>query len=322
MTTARVILRWRQPRVAGFVPQAYWNNVGYKGSVNPGVVTNSAGNPVSLNLQWNSAYAFSAYDTNAPYGTPDGQLMNGFIGTDNPSAPTNALGNSVSNSPGTVVPLIYVGGMMAWYTNSGAMGYQIVVYTTGWSSYETSGYWIQSVTGSPFNNTMSGGAALTSTNWLEDSGAYGGTYVPITSTSSSSPTLGANYMESGTLTNDAALIRSCCITSYGGVGINGFQLVPVFPPITNANVTINATNVINTVSDECFRNLHGRLGHLGGQYGYPAQAVGRHGHALSGRWLCGYLPLELISDDSPSMARAGNLGYLSGSHGPCRILSA
>jgi hypothetical protein len=238
--------------VAGFVPQAYWNNVGYKGSVNPGVVTNSVGNPVSLNLQWNSAYAFSAYDTSAPYGTPDGQLMNGFIGTDNPSAPTNALGTSVSNSPGTDVPLIYVSGLNAWLTNAGALGYQIVVYTTGWSSYEVSGYWIQSVTGSPFNNTMSGGAALTSTNWLQDSASYNGTYVPITSTSSNSPTGGANYMESGTLTNDAVLIRSCCLTSYGGVGINGFQIIPVFPPITNATVIINATNALSTVNPAAY----------------------------------------------------------------------
>ena len=97
--------------VAGLVPQAYWNNVGYKGSVNPGVVTNSAGNPVSLNLQWSSSYAYSAYGANAPYGTPDGLLMSGFIGTDYPSAPTNALGNSVYNSPGTDLPLIYVSGM-------------------------------------------------------------------------------------------------------------------------------------------------------------------------------------------------------------------
>ena len=50
-------------RSAGVLEQCW-----IQGSVNPGVVTNSAGNPVSLNLQWNSADAVSAYDTSAPYG--------------------------------------------------------------------------------------------------------------------------------------------------------------------------------------------------------------------------------------------------------------
>ena len=297
--------------VAGLVPQAYWNNVGYKGSVNPGVVTNSAGNPVTLNLQWSSSYAYSAYGANAPYGTPDGLLMSGFIGTDYPSAPTNALGNSVYNSPGTDLPLIYVSGMMAWYTNIGAAGYQIVVYTTGWSSYETSGYWIQSVTGSPFNNTMSGGVALTSTNWLEDSAAYNGTYIPITSTSSSSQTLGANYMESGTLTNDAVLIRSCCTTSYGGSGINGFQLVPIFPPKTNVNVTINATNVINTVPTNAFGIFMAVWDTWSGstptqlkQSGITTMRYPGGSYADSYDWST----YQMI----PAFGQAGNLGYLSG----------
>lgn len=298
--------------VAGLVPQAYWNNIGYQGSVNAGVVTNSAGNPVSLNLQWCSSYAYSAYGANSPYGTPDGLLMSGFIGTYSPSAPTNALGGSVSDSPADDLPLIYVSGLTAWYTNIvGAVGYQVVVYTTGWSSYETSGYWIQSVTGSPFNNTMSGGAALTSTNWLEDSGAYDGTYIPITSTSSSSPTLGANYMESGTLTNDAVLIRSCCITSYGGVGINGFQLVPVFPPKTNANVTINATDVINTVPTNAFGIFMAVWDTWGGdtpnqlkQAGVTAMRYPGGSYADSYDWST----YQMI----PAFGQAGNIGYLSG----------
>jgi hypothetical protein len=80
--------------VAGFVPQAYWNNVGYKASVNPGVVTTNA----TLNTS-SGAFSFRPLVTQAntsnnftlqvsDNGTPSLSATQGFAVVVNPlSAP-------------------------------------------------------------------------------------------------------------------------------------------------------------------------------------------------------------------------------------------
>ena len=157
------------------------------------------------------------------------------------------MGNSGYNSPINSEPLIYLGGLIAWFTNAGAIGYQIVVYTTGYSYYESSEYWIQSVTGSPFNNTMINGAALSPHYWVRRQRSYTGTYIQATGTSSNNATFGANYVESTGLTNDAVLIRNDMAAAGYGSGVNGFQLVPIYPPPTNANVTVNVSSNLAVV---------------------------------------------------------------------------
>ena len=124
--------------VAGVYPQSHWNNLGRSGSVNPGVVTNSAGNPVSLSINWDApATASTGAATNL--NTPNGKLMDGFTFSWGPG-PATALANSVYDSANNNKPLIYLSGLTAWLNSVGAAGYNIVVYATGYSYWETGEY--------------------------------------------------------------------------------------------------------------------------------------------------------------------------------------
>ena len=230
--------------VAGVYPQSHWNNLGRFGSVNPGVVTNSAGNPVSLALNWDApSTASTGAATNL--NTSDGKLMDGFTFSWGPG-PATAPANSVYSSANNNKPLIYISGLTAWINSLGASGFKIVVYASGYSYYETGEYWVQSITGSPFNNTMTTGADLTPHYFVVDSGPYTGSYVNATGTSTNTATVGANYVEFTGLTNDAVLIRNAVPTGYGS-GVNGFQLVPIYPPNTNATVTVNVSSNLAVV---------------------------------------------------------------------------
>jgi len=227
--------------LAGASPyaQTNWNNLGRYGAVNPAMLTNSAGNPVSLELNWDSGWADTTGSA-TNLGTPDGKLMDGFLYSWGPG-PASTLQNSVYGNPINNKPMIYVSGLSSWYASAGAEGYGIVVYTTGYSYYEVGEYWIQSVTGDPLSYSMADGPDLTPHLFVGDSGPYTGTYVQATGTSSGSPTYGANYMVFTGLTNNAVLIRNDVplATQYGS-GINGFQIVPIFPSQPTAGTPVIA----------------------------------------------------------------------------------
>lgn len=213
--------------LAGVAPyaQTNWNNLGRYGSVATAVLTNSAGGTNLFLAQWDSGGA-AATGTAAGLGTADGKLMNGFIYSWGPG-PATALGTSVYNSTIQNKPLFYISGLESFYTNQNAEGYNIVLYTTGYSYWETEEGWIQSVSGNPLTSTMVEGTDLTPHVFEQNTGPFTGTYVQATGTSSGSRTAGANYMIFRGLTNDAVLIR---LQSGGyGAGLNGFQIVPQFP---------------------------------------------------------------------------------------------
>jgi hypothetical protein len=211
--------------LAGVYPQTNWNNLGRYGNVNPAVLTNSAGNTVSLEINWDSGGADTT-GTSARLGTPDGKLMDGFLYSWGPGAATTLAGSVYSSSINNK-PLVYIGGLNSWYNSEGAEGYGVVLYTTGYSYWETEEGWIQSVSGNPLTSTMVEGTDLTPHVFEQNTGPFTGTYVQATGTSSGSRTAGANYMIFRGLTNDAVLIR---LQSGGyGAGLNGFQVVPIFP---------------------------------------------------------------------------------------------
>jgi hypothetical protein len=218
--------------LAGAPPyaQTNWNNFGRYGSIDPVVLTNSVGGAEAFNLQWDSGGADTT-GAGAGLGTPDGKLMDGFIYSYSPG-PATTLADSVYNCSINNKPLVYVGGLNAWYTSEGAEAYTVVLYTTGYSYYETAEGWIQSVSGNPSANTMAGGPDLTAHVFAQDTSVFTGTYVPATGSSSAVPTSGANYMVFRGLTNDAVLLR---LQSDGyGSGLNGFQFVPIYPSAPTA----------------------------------------------------------------------------------------
>jgi hypothetical protein len=186
---------------------------------------------------WDSAGVGSS-GTGTGLGTPDGNLMDGYLTTWDAAAAT-PLGSSVYYQSANDNPLAYVGGLNAWCQAQGAIGYNVVLYTTGGSSYEEAEGYLESVTGSPFSWTMVEGSVLTPPLIDVYSATYSGTYVPVTSTNSGSPTYGGNYMVFTGLTNDAVLIRFQFLSSYGGAGLNGFQIMPIPGPTTSV-VTLSS----------------------------------------------------------------------------------
>jgi PKD repeat protein len=228
---------------AGAPPNAQmnWNNLSVSGGSSTYTVTDSTGATHSMPLQW-SAYDKTIQNTLA-LGTPDGKLFNLGLSTWGPGAAT-PLGNSCGNSSGNNQPLVYIGGLNAWLTGiAGAEGYNVVLYTCGAEYWEGIEGYVESVSGDPLANTMVEGTSLLPHLYGVDNSTYSGTYVPITSTNSGSPTYGANYMSFNGLTNDAILLR--LQTSGYGQGLDGFQIIPIFPTIPTAgDPTFNPSSTV------------------------------------------------------------------------------
>ena len=142
-----------------YFAQTNWNNFSPVWQRHVYAEQTASGRPYSFNLQWDSGYSDTT-GTAAGLGTPDGKLMDGFMSTWGPGAAT-PLANSVYDSAINNKPLVYISGLNAWYTAEGAEGYGVVLYTTGYSYYETAEGYIESVTGSPLDNTMVEGPILT-----------------------------------------------------------------------------------------------------------------------------------------------------------------
>lgn len=226
---------------APFYAQANWNNFGQYGDSVP--VTNSVGAPTSLFVNWDSGYA--ATSGTAGLATPDGNLFDGFLLSWGPG-PSSSLGNSVYNTSINDKPLVYVSGINSWYQSEGAEGYSVVLYINGFTYWELSERWIQSVSGDPLANTMVGGPDLTPHLFDVCNANFNGTYlqVPATATNSGNAAYGYNYEVFTGLTNDAILIRNQCNSGYGG-GINGFQIVPILkaPPTPGTPTFLPASPV-------------------------------------------------------------------------------
>ena len=220
--------------------QTNWNNLCRYGSGTL-ALTDSTGASHNFDLQWDCPSSDST-GTGAGLGTPDGKLMDGFGFSWGPGAAT-PLGNSCYGSATADKPLVYISGLQAWITNvPNAECYGVVFYVSGYNYYETGEGYVESVSGSPLNNTMVEGSSLVPHLFEHYTSHYAGTYIPVTSTNSGSPTSG-NYMFFNGLTNDAVLLR---LQSSGyGSGLNAFQFVPVYPSVpTAATPTISPSSTV------------------------------------------------------------------------------
>jgi hypothetical protein len=221
--------------------QTNWNNFSRYGS-GTFMLNNSAGASYAFNLQWDAQFTDTT-GTRTGLGTPDGKLLDEFWSTYGPGA-ASALGNSVYNCSANNKPLFYISGLEAWYSAEGAEGYSVVLYCNGYANWEPLKCYLESVSGDPLNNTMVEGSILTPPLYLNDNTAFTGTnYVPVTSTNSSSPTYGANYMVFTGFTNDAVLIRQECLGSWSSA-VNGFQFIPIFPVKPTANLPTSSPSTV------------------------------------------------------------------------------
>lgn len=234
-----------QPTDMAGVPdyqQANWNNLGQTGA---GVIlTNSVGVATPMVINWSGSWTDSS-GTATGLGTPDGNLMDGFLAA---NSTIDTVGTSVSGSAWNSKPLVYLSGLNAWYQAQGAEGFKVVMYRNSHNYWEGTYGWVQSVSGDPAANTMVGGPDLTPRLYNAQNSVFSGTYVKIPNTATNSANKyygGGNYNEFTGLTNDAVLIRTGSETTWGGAPLNGIQLVPVFPtlPVANAPTISPSTTV-------------------------------------------------------------------------------
>jgi hypothetical protein len=212
--------------------QTNWNNCAQTGDNYSGgfAVSNSLGSATPLIVSW-AGNGVASTGTATNLNTSDGKLMDGYLAMGYANQTTGTVGTNVANSPATTKPLVYVGGLKAWYLAQGAEGFGLVVYQTAGSSYDTTFDWVQSVTGSPTNGSMSAGADLTPRLYNVHSSQFSGTYtkIPGTATNQANKYYGANYCVFQGLTNDAVLVRSGDTNEpWGSASMNGFQIVPVY----------------------------------------------------------------------------------------------
>ena len=219
--------------------QTNWNNLSKWGS---GVtLANSAGSATSLFINWDAGWQGSS-GTATGLGTPDGKLMDGYLGGNTAS---DTLNTSVYGSSSQAKPLVYLSGLNTWCLAQGAVGYKVVMYRCdGGGSWETTHGWVQSVTGNPSAGTMVGGADLTPRLYIAQNSTFSGTYKQISTNATSSgnrDTSGGNYCVFSGLTNDAVLIRTGGDQSgWGNGALNGFQIIPVIgPKLTSATASTN-----------------------------------------------------------------------------------
>ena len=228
--------------------QANWNNLCDHGS---GVtLTNSTGAPTALSIAWAGNWVGSS-GTATSLGTPDGKLMDGAIKGNTTIVDYTALSayTNVSSMPWNALPMVYVGGLEAWCQSVGAEAYAVVIYQVGFGWWDTAQMWVESVTGSPLNNTMLAGPDLTPHYWDSLNAGFNGTWIqiPATATSQSQEYYNnGNYGVFSGLTNDAILIRTGDTTETWGNGLlNGFQIVPVYPTLPVAgNPTFSPSSTV------------------------------------------------------------------------------
>ena len=281
--------------LAGAAPytQANWNNLSRWGS---GVtLTDSAGSATTLAINWDAGWTIST-GTAAGLGTPDGKLMDGALGGNSTITDYTALSayTDVYAMPGNAKPMVYVSGLNSWRNSMGAVGYAIVIYENAYTSWDTDEAWIESVTGSPFDNSMAAGPDLTPHLFNQLNTVFSGTYakIPASATSVSTRASGANYCVFTTLTKDAVLIRTgdTTDTGWGNGSMNGFQIVPLFaakPSVGVHFVSAGGNGINNSSSDALlptdsagvtdyaqtnWNNL-GSWGDAYGLYGNPAVAL-------------------------------------------------
>jgi len=258
--------------------QTNWNNLSKWGS---GVTLNdSTGAATALFINWDAGWNGSS-GTAAALGTPDGKLMDGYLGG---NTSIDTLGTSVYGSAWNAKPMVYLSGLSAWCLAHGAIGYTVVMYRCdGGGSWETTHGYVQSVTGNPSANNMVGGADLTPRLYIAQNSTFSGTYKQISTNATSSGTRdasGGNYCVFSGLTNDAVLIRTGGDQSYWGNGaMNGFQIVPAFP--TALSVGIPAASVANPVAQGTTDTLSASVNGGTPPYKYQWQTDGGSGGTLT-----------------------------------------
>ncbi len=230
--------------LAGAPPytQTNWNNLGRYGSgINP---MDSSGAATAVAINWDATGTWAQqfanqYNSNAaPQGTPDGNLMNGYL--DSGGSANNALGNPVDGFAGTnnnCKPWVYIQGLNAWMTANSISYYDVVIYSDGDATAGRVGeYWLQDATGPWTGTGMTLGNDLTTHTFICDRSNFVSTVtyaqVPGTVATGRLAQQGnfqGNYVVFRSLTNDSFLARKNVFATRAP--INAIQIVPRATPL-------------------------------------------------------------------------------------------
>ncbi len=138
---------------AGAFAQVNWNNLGVRGTnIN---VTDSTGTASGVLFNWdaNNVWSQAGGGDPAAQGFPDGNLMNGYLDSNN-GANTTLAPNLWANGSGNK-PLVHVSGLSAWLATQGASYYDVVIYSDGDTTSGRSGeFWLSDVNSDPAAMTV------------------------------------------------------------------------------------------------------------------------------------------------------------------------
>lgn len=213
--------------------QTNWNNLGVRGT-NISVV-DSAGAASGVLFNWDAANAWSQAGGGTPtaQGYPDGNLMNGYLDSNNGA--NTALNDNLWANGSANKPLIHVSGLSAWLASQGASYYDVVIYSDGDTSSGRAGeFWLSDVSSDP--TAMSVGGDQISHVFICDRANFVATptysEVPLLVQTGVGSQLGnfpGNYAVFNSLSADSFLLRAAeyatrCV-------INAIQIIPRTAPL-------------------------------------------------------------------------------------------
>jgi len=209
--------------------QPNWNVLGVRGdnvSTNVFNVVDSSGANSGITINWDSTGNWSVQGSGTPadQGTPDGNLMNGYIDSNNGGNTT--LATTVYSNPAANKPLVYLSGISAWLAGQGVAYYDLVLYTDGDNAGGRVGeYWLMNasgpITGLTYNGDMTTHVFIRDYNNFTANPTY--TRVPYTANINRVAGVG-NYTVFTGLSADSLLVRTAEFNTR--CGINAIQIVP------------------------------------------------------------------------------------------------
>ena len=209
--------------------QANWNVLGVRGdnvSTNVFNIVDSSGANTGITINWDASGNWSVQGSATPadQGTPDGNLMNGYI--DSNGAGNTTLSNTVYSNPVANKPLVYLSGIQAWLAGQGVSYYDLVLYMDGDNATGRAGeYWLVNasgpITGFTTNGDMTTHVFMRDYNNFTANPTY--TRVPFTANLNRVAGVG-NYTVFTGLSADSLLVRTAEFNTR--CGINAIQIVP------------------------------------------------------------------------------------------------
>ena len=225
--------------------QTNWNNLGARGTNI--VVVDSSGSP-GVTFNWDAANAWSQAGSNpADQGTPDGNLMNGYLDSNNGA--NTALSANLWANGNANKPLVHISGISAWLATQGAAYYDLVIFSDGDNAGGRVGeFWTSDVNADA--SAMTVGSDQVSHVFICDRAnfitAFTYASVPLIIQSGFNAQQGnfpGNYAVFDSLTADSLLIRTAEFNSRSV--INAIQIIPRAAPQSPSIIVLAPSQLIS-----------------------------------------------------------------------------